>query len=357
MYGGEVLQPLYRLNKALMPKLIPVIYSTMKTKIEDIFDIPFDNAIATTKIAHAITLLNFNGKKIRFKIIKNNFLYLNGISHMPIFSDDIIAYSTGSGFLVLNLHNKTHNYYNIAGDFDYVLSDYYALIPKKRIFIFKIIDCSETQPTFLRLLDLSSETSRLIKEKEVGDCGIVVRDDLIFLYNKDKISALDSNLEEIEHPLIASFNRDKKKEFGNIIELIIHPRLTFAILKEKKRHDKVNTWVISWRENNISTDNPLMFKLLECNGSSYKFSYDGKWMFFENHSSNPYEFVIMPIDPDLPHFLGKPIFLGEKPEFPSGKGLTAMIRNPSGFVVTESIFNGSEDVNYLKKWDFTEAEN
>ena len=168
---------------------------------------------------------------------------------------------------------------------------------------------------------------------------------------------MNSKFEKVDHPLVAIFNKEKHKDYGNTIEFIIHPTLPLAIIQEEKRgatyRDKRTAmWSISWRESDMKTDKPKMVKILSEDTYYYKFSYDGKWLWFKDASTSPYSLMMMPVDPDLPHFIGKPIYLGEDPKYPSGE--FAMTRNPSGLVATEC--EGYEGKCWLKKWDFTEAE-
>ena len=94
IYGEKTMQPLYTLNKALMPKLEPQIYPTKKVEITGIFDFPVDNAIATNQLpgTNAVTLISFDEKKLKveYKTIAKNFKdYVGGgsTSYLPIFSE------------------------------------------------------------------------------------------------------------------------------------------------------------------------------------------------------------------------------------------------------------------------------
>ena len=354
------MQPLYSLNKALMQKLKPQIYSTKKKKIEGMFAVPVDNAIASNKIGNAITLIHFKGDKVKYETVKRNFLdYVSGgdDGYMPIFSEDTIGYSIGRGFLLFNIKNNKFNYYSIAGGFDYEIYQIGVIDPDKKIFLFKIGDLSNRNPTFLRLMDLSSEDSKIIMEKDVGDCGITIRDKRIIVWNKDKMYAMNSKFETVDHPIVKIFNKEKHKDYGNTIEFIIHPTLPLAIIKEEKYDElfkyKTSVWTISWRESDMKSEKPKMIKILSEDSYFYKFSYDGKWLWFIDSSTSPRSRILMPVDPDLPHFIGKPIYLGEVPRSENLNG-SAMTRNPSGLVVSEC--EGYEGKCWFTKWDFTEAE-
>ena len=168
---------------------------------------------------------------------------------------------------------------------------------------------------------------------------------------------MNSKFEEVDHPLVAIFNKEKSKGYGNTYELTIHPTLPLAIVKEEKydefSNSKTSVWSISWRESYVKSDKPKMVKLLSESSVGYTFSYDGKWLWFIDATTSPRSLVMMPVDPDLPYYIGKPIYLGEVPRPENANG-DAMTRNPSGLVMSEC--EGYEGKCWLKKWDFTEAE-
>jgi len=360
-YGDNTMKPIFTLNQALMSKLEPKLYSTKKKKIEGPFPVPLDNAIATNKIGNAITLIRFKENKLKYETLKRNFLdYVSGgdDGYMPIFSEDTIGYSIGRGFLLFNIKNNKFNYYSISGGFNYEIYQIEVLDQEKKIFVFKIRDRTEKVPTFLRMMDLSEESAKIILEKDVGPCGIVIKDKVIFIWKENMISAMNSKFEEVDHPLIKIFNKEKPKDYGRTIECIIHPTLPFAIIKEEKRIGEsydysTSVWAVSWRESDMKSDKPKMIKILDENSFGYSFSYDGKWLWFIDATTSPRSLILMPIDPALPNIVGQPIYLGEVPRPENANG-DAMTRNPSGLVVSGC--EGYKKDCWLKKWDFTEAE-
>jgi hypothetical protein len=207
------------------------------------------------------------------------------------------------------------------------------------------------------MMDLSEESSKIIMEKEVGDCGISVRDEIIFVFHENKIYALNSKFEIIDHPVVKVFNNEKPKDFCNIVEFVFHPTLPFAILKEKKYDKDYNSttsiWSISWCDNDLNPEKPKMIKILSEDSFGYKFSYDGKWLLFADASVSPRRLILMPVNPKIPYFIGKPIYIGDIPQPQNANG-DAMTINPSGFVMSEC--DNYNDNCWLKKWDFTEAE-
>lgn len=361
-HGDNSMQSLYSLSRALMPKIEPVKFVTKK-EIRGIFSVPIDNVVATNKIGNAITILSFNGEKIKYKTLKRNFLDDVGRGHnifMPVFSNDIISYSMSRGFLIFNIKNKKSHYYSIAGHFDYELGTPRVISSENKIFLFNVFDLKTKGNTkYLRLLDLSTDTAKLIKEKKVESGWWTTLGEIILFYDKGELKALNLNFEEIKHPLVSNFEAEKENDFGVIHDLIVHPSLPFAVMIEEKYDKEYNCettiWVISWGETNSETKKPSMVKLFNENtGSFFKFTNDGKWMIFKNHNNSPAQFILMPVGPEYQYYLGNPICLGDVPRSPSGHGTSAMTRNPAGLVVSECVEYGKK--YQLKKWDFTEAE-
>jgi len=357
-YGENTMRPVHTLNRALMEKLDPKTFSTKKNLIQGMFSVPVDNTVATNRIGNAITLIRFKGDKVKYETLKRNFLdYVSSgdDGYMLQFSEDTIGYTIGRGFLLFNVKNNKFNYHSIAGGFNYDIGQMEVLDPDKKIFVFNIRDRTDRTPAFLRMMDLSEESAKIIMEKDVGDCGIVVRDKIIFVWKQNMIYALNEKFEEVDHPLVKIFSNEKPKDYGRTIEFIIHPTLPFAIIREKKydasNHFTTSVWSVSWRESDMKSDKPKMVKILSEDSFSYLFSYDGKWLWFADATTSPRGMILMPVDPDLPHFIGKPIYLGD---LPGNLGGDAMTRNPSGFVMGGC--EGYKKDCWLKKWDFTEAE-
>ncbi|MFP4572209.1 MAG: hypothetical protein ACLFNW_04485 [Desulfobacterales bacterium] len=355
LYGESTMEPLYTFNTALMPKLEPTIYSTGETEIQGLFDFPADNAIATNELpgTNAVTRIDFDEEKakVKFKTVAKDFkTYVGGgdTSYLPIFSEDTIGYAQTRGFTLLDINTGKANYYSIIVGFEYYIVGVRVVNAEKRIFLFGIAMLKSEKPRILlRIMDLSDEKGRLISEKEVHSQTLVYSlNGTLFLLKGNDIQAVDNNFNEIDHPFVKLFNQEKDR-FEDVVNLIIHPELPFAVFNDREKQE---VWMASWQD-----DEPVMKKLLSnCESSHFRFSYDGNWITFQNFLPKPGYFILMPVVPELPHFVGKPILMGEIPEFPSGRGTEAMTRNPPGLVRT-----GTDDLGdscYLKKWDFTKAE-
>ena len=353
IYGEDSMQPLYNFNTALMPKLEPAIYSTKKVLIEGIFDFPADNAIATNREpgSNAVTLITFDEKKlkVKYKTIAKNFKsYVWGGEeiHLPIFSENYIGYTQSRGFTLLNLKTKKCIIGGIA-DMDYGVPYVGVINPEKNIFLFGAIG-GKSNVDFLSIMEYGNGSSHILRQKKIskGTWPVGNTQDVIFTANKNNIKAMDINFNEIDHPFARKFEEEKEmlEEMG---ELKIHPDLPFAVFNANSIG---KMWVISWRDE----DKPVIQKISDQYSARFKFSYDGKWLEFDDN----HNYFIMPVDPELPHFLGKPILLGAFPDWPrGGRGRRAMTRNPSGFVIpVHERDEKHKKIGFLRKWVFSEAE-
>jgi hypothetical protein len=202
-------------------------------------------------------------------------------------------------------------------------------------------------------MDLSSSEGKVIEEKLTnGNYDWVYHDHSIILNNEkkwDDIIAMNIKFEKYDHPLIG-FIHKHIKEFNRLIGICFHPTLPFAIISIEGGRE---TKIITWKENDKGMHVFKIFNSIETGQHDYKFSGDGKWVYFSEviYGKQKSNFILMPVDPKLPYYLGKPILLGEVPDYPDN--VTAMTRNPTGLVVSGCKEYGES--YYLKKWDFTQA--
>jgi len=336
-----------------MPKLEPKIYSTKDKEVLGLLDYPMDNVVATNRLGNAVTMIKFSDDKAKFKTVAKNFKDYVGGGHtvyLPALWRDTIGYSQNRGFTLLNLKNKKCKYYSIAGSSNLLITSINVISPEKYIFLFGVDYIATKDPLqILRIMDLSEREGQIIKEKMIdGKWMISAIKGNIFLYNKNVIKIVDSKLEEVLHPL--SQIKQSHKIAGSIIDLSIHPRFPMAIIHDQNNAThQCNIWVANWRDSNKNEETLSMIKLIE-NCDSFNFTDDGKWVVFRDFDF----YYMMPIDSELPYFVGDPILLGEAPSFPDN--VTAMTRNPTGFVVAKLARKKGKNVSSLLKWDFTEAE-
>ena len=354
-YGEDAMFPLYKLNRAVMHKLEPKIYSTKDKEILGLLDYPMDNVVATNRLDNAVTLIGFSNDNVQLKTVAKNFKDYVGGGHtvyLPAFSKDTIGYSQNRGFTLLNLKNKKCRYYSIAGNSNLLITSVKVIDPEKYIFIFGIDYIATKDPLqVLRIMDLSSNHGKIINEKMIGgNWKVTVKSKIIFLYDQNIIKAMDLDFNEIEHPLVDLLYQYKNKIEGEIIQLLLHPYLPMAVISDHNYEtNQRQVWSITWRDDESQEDKASMVKVLS-GGGFFKFTDDGKWVTFRDFDY----YYMMSVDPELPYYLGSPILLGELPSYPDN--VTAMTRNPTGFVASKRVRKSGKKEGSLLKWDFTEAE-
>jgi hypothetical protein len=361
-YSEMTMHSIYSLNKSSMPSLKPTVYSTKNVELQGLLDFPADNTIATNMLprTNAVTKIDFTEKKLKYKTIAKNFKsYVGGGStvYTPIFSEEWIGYSQNRGFTLLNIKTKKTRYYSIAGDTNMIVRGVNIIDAQNFIFLFRIqiIPCgADPNPKYLsliRIMDLSNSVGLIINENIISNkIGVSNHKDTLFFTENNIITAYNLKFEKISDPMIDAVVSEYKSE-NRIIQLTIHPNLPFAVFGSEDPKTYVKSlFVIKWGVNDKEPQK--LFKIID-EGTFYKFSYDGKWLISESSVAGQDAYIILPVDKNLPQYLGQPIYLCEVPKFPIGSGSSAMTRNPSGLVVSDC---SNTDEFFLKKWDFTEAE-
>jgi hypothetical protein len=192
----------------------------------------------------------------------------------------------------------------------------------------------------------------VVEEKLIdGLYSWVYGDKTIFLWHRrnHNLMAMNLKFEDYDHPLVHYIKEHQEMLPGFVLENI-HPTLPFAIIQGKNEGINSDS-VITWDKDYKNFQTHLIFNNKSL--GSYTFSNDGKWVYFGEYVSatRKDDFILMPVDPKLPHYLGNPILLGAVAEYPPN--VTAMTRNPAGLVVADRTHYGGDYL--LKKWDFTQA--
>ena len=352
LYGEDNMEPIYKNVKTVfMPRLEPQVYP-IKEDITGIMDFPVDNAIATNELpdTNAVTLIKFNEKKlkVKYKTVAKNFIkYVGGGEprYLPIFSEKIIGYEQTRGFTLLDIKRKK-GFSRTMGDLEYSFGRIRVVDPEKLIFLFDLyngsvkINSDDYKLFHITQFDLKNKETRTLSLKRTGSAISHYFDDTVFLFRGNKVETYNTKFEPIDHPFATKFNQEKKRFTEVDIDVGFHPNLPFAVFTDAKTYI---TWIISWEDRK----NPVLYKVFNFLAYHFRFSYDGKWLIFQNTEVN----MIMPVNPDLPHYLGKPILLagGKKAD---NYRRAAMTRNPSGLVVSGSL---AYHKYALTKWDFTKA--
>lgn len=325
--GDHYIRPIYSF-KHLKSDTIPVkIFNLSKKIFPNVFPVPFDNAIGSSNYKNTILLIKFKNNTIKYKNITRNFKEYNGDSSkfLPVFSDNTIGWGETRRFLLYNLDNNSHKYYPIkaiSGRWEYI-ERVRVIDGKKRQFLFIIEsdrDGSFDADDYLKIIDFSSEEPKESKLLDIRKNGIQLKrlltshDDTIFMNDaKTKmLEVIDTKFDSVQHPLTALYNSNQDTLLGRRV-LTIHPSLPFAVI-----HGETKLWVAKWN-NKKSEMIPIIY--LTKFGANFEFSPDGKWLLIEYKEKQPlpgekekYELFLMPINENLPYYLGDPLVLGHHPE-------------------------------------------
>jgi hypothetical protein len=223
---------------------------------------------------------------------------------------------------------------------------------EKRLFLFSVESYSSGNQIF-RLMDLSASEGKVLIERRIeGPYAWIYANNTIFLNNvvDHSVKAMNLKFEDYDHPLVHFIEQNKNK-FQGLRLVAAHPTLPFAIIQENVGEEAS---VVTWNRENHNVNLYKIFNNRSKGATGgHQFSNDGKWVYFREYviGTDSMDFILMPVDPKLSHYLGKPILLGEVPDYPPN--VTAMTRNPAGLVVADRTHYGGDFL--LKKWDFTQA--
>jgi len=318
----------------------------VKSEIITIFAVPEKNAVGTNALNNAITLLKFDDSKqtINFVTVRKNFMkdvFGGSMFFMPEFSKEIIGYSQTRGFLLFNIKNKTFTDSIIGRHLGIDIEEVFVIDPEKKLFLFDlryILGMGRNDVIkVIKLLDLTKEEPKEIAyfDIEKHPLWAALGKTTFYFTEEDEIRtlhALNQLLKPIDHPLCAVYNT-KSEGFGQFGLPHIHPSLPFAILSENNPQtaEHLVTWVATWRDKG-----PKMYKIFGDNLlGRFQFSPDGKWLLFQDDTIKKDMLMVMPVDPDLPHFLGTPIMLQSDDTMNSDlNGKCAWISDPLSVVAT-----------------------
>ncbi len=336
------MEPLYNIDEA--KRLNPEVYNTKTSSSLSLFPVPWDNAIGTNDLNNSITILSFHKGKVKYdQYFKNAFSQVGGGGiFLPVFSPDTIGFGQVRRFVFYNFRTKKHERYRVAVSLEEYIKKIAIADAGKRHFIFEVKEFNRHSEdhrdftNYLRLMDLSGEESKILKEINIGKATVwSTAFGMNFLYDlkSEQIRVLDMNFENSNHSLADVLKQNKDR----IDFTWIHPHsyLPFAILSGG---DKGSTY-ISW-----GTDRNTIINQLFSGATQFSFSPDGKWLVFKKESfyDGSFKTHLMPVSDKYPNYLGSPILLMDFSFSPDSCGWTT---NPTAFVGS----TGHE----LYRWELT----
>src|ERR1039457_6885918 len=202
-----------------------------------IFPVSQDNSVGSNDMGNAITLISFPKGKIDYeKHFRNADDIIGSGKYLPVISPDLIGFGQVRVFHLFDFKKKLHREYEIVFPVSKYINNIAIADARSRHFIFEI-ESQKEKPKgpwdvnySLQLVDLSSDTNKLIKEIPKVRSSWTTTRDRVFLWAFDdkKLQVLDMSLEPAHHPLEDVVTQYKDKiDFSDID---IHPHLSFAIL-------------------------------------------------------------------------------------------------------------------------------
>ena len=135
------------------------------------------------------------------------------------------------------------------------------------------------------------------------------------LFDEKGVLALDKGLNPTHHPF-ASLYAEAMTEFSEqlrVAELLIHPQLPFAVVLGTGSKDlgkRYVVWLATWKEGEKPVIVPMIAENRSLIYKDFEFSPDGTFLLMKVQERQQTEFIVSPVDPAAPLFLGRPVSLG-----------------------------------------------
>ncbi|MCG8334347.1 MAG: hypothetical protein MJE63_07500 [Proteobacteria bacterium] len=321
LLSGDV-EPIYRLDQAKEGTFCRKKYRVPGKPGFEVFPVIVDGAIGTT-YDNSISLIHFKNGTIKIKVLKKDFSdYVEGVQgFLSPFSNQYMGYIQTRRFLLFDMINGEHKYYNITTSINEHLIDVNLYNFSKKQFVFKIHKSTKTNGRRhhefkLKIVDLSTGEPKekkaypLSKDGKNQKLWLGVSNNMFFLYNIDtkKFEVLDYEFRQTTHPLVELINSHKDLKETDLTFFEFHPKLPFAIVRGKSKY-----WIVDWKEQTTSSI-PIIYRPELA--TSFSISLDGKWLFisqtknFNSTGRSTDEYFAMPIDESLPYYVENPVSLG-----------------------------------------------
>jgi hypothetical protein len=374
---GNAVTALYSFDRQRMPYIDAVEY-TLRDETPHIFSVPVKNSVGTNAYRNGITILDLSGTRVQYRQVRRNFVDEVDAGEqvfLPQFSSEWIGYSQTRGFLLFNVKTGEFKDQIVPRRLELTIQDVAVLDWEKRLFLFSLdftpgFDGSQT---WLWAVDLSGPEPKRLATFEIEQEPLwpeLGKTTFYFSRNGERklLHALDERLQAVEHPLLAVYNAHGGRKKADLP--CVHPTLPLAVFtaEDNAPARTLYVWAAVWSDRRKP---PLLYKLGEGLLGGFRFSPDGRWLWFRHRIIDSGDrwpvrstlaYVVIPVDRDVPHFLGPPILLRSKEEQPDDwNGNCAWISDPPAVVCrvqkSEKIWLTGEykQVTKLLKWDLSPA--
>ena len=338
----------------------PIIYQQKKFRlpkpISSIFSVPLKSTVGTNDLVNAISLIDFDGEKADIRHLLEDFVENVGggtLSFLPPVSSSTIGYAQSRRFILIDLKEKSFRQFLVCKRLEENINRVAIADAGKLMFLFEILafsdDSTDTSDPdrILRMVDLSSGSDTIIAERKLSShAGWTTHQGTTLLFDENGVLALDKGLNPTHHPL-ASLYAETMTDFSEhlrVAELLIHPQLPFAVVLGTGSKDpgkRYAVWLAAWKEGEKPVIVPMIAENRSLIYKDFEFSPDGTFLLMKVQERQQTEFIVSPVDPAAPLFLGRPVSLGSS----EAHFAVAWIEAPLSLAVLEH--------QAIRVWDLT----
>lgn len=338
----------------------PTIYQQKKfwlpKPISSIFSVPMKGTVGTNDLVNAISLISLEGEKADISNILEDFVENVGggkLSFLSPISETTIAYAQSRRFILIDLKEKSFRQFLVCKRLEESVNRVAVVDAGKLTFLFEILAFSD-DPTdtsdperILRMVDLSAGSDTVVAERKLSaNAGWSTHQGTTFLFDENGVLALDKGLNPTHHPF-ASLYAEAVADFSEplrVTELLIHPQLPFAVVLgtgSKDPGERYVVWLAAWKDGEKPVIVPMIAQNRSWRYKDFEFSPDGTFLLMKVKERQQTEFIVSPVDPASPLFLGKPVSLGSMETYFA----VAWIEAPLSLAVLEH--------QAIRVWDLT----
>ncbi|THB70965.1 MAG: hypothetical protein D6B28_07910 [Gammaproteobacteria bacterium] len=326
--------------------------NTQQKLLKGIFAVPQANAVATFAPDDSVRLIKFSGNSVDFDKF-GSLEYGGEFAYLRNSGSDFTAFAQTRGINLLDFKTGEIKEFSGTDSISEYIKKIWIADDKKRHLLVQskevggyALDKGLVGRDILRLIDFSGEEKKVLRQmvlpaedKEGYIDFVELFGSSIFAYRRDNMRVYDLEFKEKQHPVAEQLYKHKEQlGYHSTAVLAVHTDYPIAWVGESDKEKRVyiSNWVAYWGENSGFD----MF-LSGMPSSRLFFSPDGKWLVCSGMIKRQSRMIAIPISEKLPHYLGRPILLGDNPEVDDMR--MAFTHDPVGVVLA------TNDVIY--KWD------